>query len=149
MQRMSNASGLRGILIAGALVALAHGLLMKRIYHEFTTPARAGRPHDGLAHPSLFQQTVQQQRSKEDEIREMFEFAKAPTDMRRCSNLVDEMDLGMRMPEGCATSQATMPRASYVNSAFINNYAHEKVMNGGVEDGIGAFESLGFGGSSF
>lgn len=147
---MSNASGLRGLLLAGALVVLAHGLLMKRIYQE-SRFVGAGRPHDGMPHPSLFEQTIQNKnvrtRTKDDEIREMFEFAQAPSDMRRCANLVDDIDVGLKNPEGCATSSATMPRASYVNAGFVNNYPDENIMNVGIEDGIGAFESLGFGGS--
>lgn len=140
MQKMSNAAGLRGILVAAALVALAHGLLMKKIY-----PVHAGRPHDGLPHPTLFEQ---QQRSKEDEIKEMFEFATAPTNAS-CANMVDDFDFygGAKTPLDCATSSPTVPRASYMSSAVINSYPEENMMNGGTQDGIGAFEPLGFGGS--
>lgn len=141
MQKMSNAAGLRGILVAAALIALAHGLLMKKIY-----PVHAGRPHDGLPHPSFFEQ---QQRSKADEIKEMFEFAKTPTNVAGCSSMVDDFDFysGAKTPTECATASPTVPRASYMSSAVINSYPEENLMNGGTQDGIGAFEPLGFGGS--
>jgi len=143
---MSNGSGLRGILVAGALVVLAHGLILRAQHPVRTGPG--GRPHDGRSHPSLFAQAVA--RSRDDEIREMFEFAQAPTDYRRCVSPPEDDPVGtnVKHPTDCAMSSETAPRASYIGSAIINSYPDESVMNGGVQGGIGAFESLGFGGST-
>lgn len=145
MQKMCNASGLRGILLAGALVALAHGVLLRTL--DPSHPGRGGRPHDGRPHPTLFEQ-VQRPRSKEDNIREMFEFAQAPTDVRRCLDHLDtSFDSMLKAPLECATSDPSMPRASYIDSAIINSYPDEVVMNGGTMGGVSAYEHVGFGGS--
>jgi hypothetical protein len=88
----------------------------------------------------------QQFRSKEDEIREMFEFAKEPTDWRRCADhLETRCDAPGLTPKPCP---ADGPPASYIPAAILTSYDDDAVMNGGLMDGgVSAFEHAGFGGA--
>lgn len=154
---MSDAQGLRVILVAAALIALLHGLLLKQLQPDLRGLRgpydRPGRPHDGKAHPGLGEMF---RRSRENDLREMFEFAsqqsmpafrqdRAPADWNRCDDIVDYGLSAAKDPVMCTSGSEG---ASYVGAAILNNYADENPMNGGLVDGVGAYdESVGFGGS--
>lgn len=152
---MSDAQGLRVILVAAALIALLHGLLLKQLQPDLRGPYvdRPGRPHDGQAHPGLGEMF---RRSRENDLREMFEFAsqqsmpafrqdRAPVDWNRCDDITD---YGLGAPKDPALCTTGAEGASYVGAAILNNYVDENPMNGGLIDGVGAYdETTGFGGS--
>ncbi len=150
-----HARGLRVVLVAAALVALLHGLLLKALEPDLRTYRdRPGRAHDGRRHETLGQQFL---RSREDDLREMFEFASQaarppqayaqdlPAQRSDCTAPLElDMDYSME-PAACVSG----PEASgYAPTAIIQRYKNERVMNGGLGDGIAAYDdSIGFGGS--
>lgn len=148
-KRMSiAATGLRHVLVAAALLALVHGLVLRTLYPHAPHYIRAGRPHDGHPHVPMYSPMYEQQfRSKEDEIREMFEFAKEPSDWRRCHDQVETLNTPPALvPKPCPSGG---PEASYIPAAMLNSYQDDAVMNGGMMDGsISAFEHAGFGGAT-
>lgn len=152
---MSDAQGLRVILVAAAAIALLHGLMLKQLHPDLrgSYVDRPGRPHDGKPHPGLGEMF---RKSRENDLREMFEFAsqqsmpafrqdRAPVDWNRCDDMDDYGIGASRQPAACMTGAEG---ASYVGAAILNNYVDENPMNGGLIDGVGAYdETTGFGGS--
>ena len=137
------ATGFRHVLVAAALLALVHGLVLRTLYPGVVLQ-RCGRPHDGLPHVPLYEQ---QFRCKEDEIREMFEFAKEPSDWRRCAEPTGKINAAPRLdPKRCPSGG---PEASYIPAAILTRYDGDSVMNGALMDGsIAAYEYAGFGGAT-
>lgn len=142
------ATGLRHVLVAAALLALIHGLVLRTLYPENHSYRNAARPHDGHPHVPMYSPMYEQQFwSKEDEIREMFEFAKEPSDWRRCADPIEKLNTAPQLhPKPCPSGG---PEASYIPAAILTSYDDDSVMNGGLMDGsIAAFEHAGFGGAS-
>ena len=146
------ASGLRHLLVAIAALVLVHGLILRSLYPEY--PQSGGRAHDGRPFVPFYSPMYEQQytglppRSKEDDIREMFEFAKQPSDWRRCSAPLESLNTAPDLKRAPCPTGA--PDSSYVSAALINTYQGESIMNGGLMEGnIGAFEPSGFGGAKF
>lgn len=155
-----NAQGLRVVLVAAALIALLHGLMLKALedprasltarYHD-----RPGRAHDGRPHESLGRMFI---RSREDDLREMFEFASQsskpndapfaqymPETTTECSGPLELDDGYMMDPDRCASGPEV---AGYMGAAIVNRFKNENVINGGIQDGIAAYDdTIGFGGS--
>jgi hypothetical protein len=151
---MSNAQGIRVVLVAAALIALLHGVILKALRDDPPIRKyvdRPGRPHDGRAHPDLGAQFLQ---SRDNDLREMFEFAsqqsfrqdRAPTDWAMCASppALDAVPEAMQMVACDGSSDG----AAYVGAAVLNRYSNENPMNGGLVGGVGAYDdSVGFGGS--
>ena len=157
---MTEAHGLRIVLVAAALIALLHGLLLKKLAGDAPwalrkDPRRPGRPHDGRPHPGLGAQFI---KSREDDLREMFEFAsqaaaepnfrldRMPVDWNRCDAPASaEISAPDMIKTPCRSGAEA---AAYFGGAVVNQYADESPMNGGLLDGIGGYDSaMGFGGS--
>ena len=157
---MSDAQGLRVVLVAAALIALVHGLILKHLDSDTygIVHDRPGRPHDGRPHPSLEAQFRESAYTDKDrDLREMFEFAsqsampafrqdRAPSDWSRCQS---PQELEVMPPQMAQVAcDGSSGGAGYVNAAVINRYANENPMNGGMVGGVGAYEEGGgFGGS--
>lgn len=153
-----HAQGLRVVLVAAALIALLHGLLLKALTPDLRGAYvdRPGRPHDGRPHESLGRMFV---RSREDDLREMFEFASQAAKPNRTMTFLQDLPL---QREDCSApleydpSYAMDPAAcssgaeasGYMPVAIVNRFKNENVMNGGLEEGVGAYDdTIGFGGS--
>ena len=144
------ATGLRHILVSAALLALIHGLVLRTLYPDSVRHRQltGARPYDGHPHVPMYSPLYDQQfRSKEDEIREMFEFANEPTDCKRCAHSLEKIHTApLLTPKRCPSDG---PEASYIPAAFLSSYENDSIMSGGLMDGsISAFEHSGFGGAS-
>jgi len=171
-----HAQGLRVVLVAAALIALLHGLLLKALEPDQLNSWRdrqdrqdrqdqlgrgdsgyPGRAHDGRPHETLGQLFV---RSREDDLREMFEFASqasrpltpfktqdAPVRRENCSAPLELDSAYVKDPASCTSGPEA---AGYLPAAIVNHYKNEGVTTGGTEDGVAAYDGgIGFGGSVF
>jgi len=165
------ARGLQVVLVAAALVALLHGLILKKLYPDYDVfHDRPGRAHDGRPHDSLAKQyarsaegflplEVQYRRSRDNDLQEMFAFAASaspppvtrfdspPSDGKRCGTPLEAIVPDGKLKE-LETCSMGAEGASYSPVAIVNQYKDEGAMTGGLMNGISPYDELpGFGGS--
>ena len=166
------ARGLQVVLVAAALVALLHGLILKKLYPDYNVfQDRPGRAHDGRPHDPLGAQyawsrdnsgpyregfvplELQYRRSRDNDLQEMFEFAASapPPPVTRFDSPPSDWKrcagpLELIAPSGelkeMETCHTGAEGASYSPVAIVNQYKDEGAMTGGLMNGISPYDDL-------
>jgi hypothetical protein len=143
---MTCATSFRNAIVAAALIALAHGLLLRneearlaRLFAPAVSPMASGWPGVGVR-PAA--RAAIGHAAAGDALSEMFAFASQDAQWGACDQVPGGDDL-VSPPGGRVLATCTPRDAPATPYAVVNTYEAENVMNGGEGDeGLRGFDPL-------